>query len=205
MRSGAVAAIQRAGEPGKSVNDMLGSLVCRSDKSPCLQSVRGTNKEVTRPSECCWRGSSPCVWGPHTLEANPRTSAIAGRTPSIQTSHAWPVRWWTPPTQGMDKSTGVSRKGKDVQRAELQEAVAAALRPLTGSPPRAASDRHATLRNWSDWQRALVMGKLRCDADGSSRLAQGAQCPDLPAPTQSGCKLEPLTRGFFCARPKARG
>ena len=38
----------------------------------------------------------------------------------------------TTPTQGMDKSTGVSRKGKDVQRVELQEAVATALRPLTG-------------------------------------------------------------------------
>jgi len=38
----------------------------------------------------------------------------------------------TTPTQGMDKSTGVSRKGRDVQRAEFQEAFANALKPLTG-------------------------------------------------------------------------
>lgn len=38
----------------------------------------------------------------------------------------------TTPTHGMDKSTGVSRKGRDVQRAELQEVFANALKPLTG-------------------------------------------------------------------------
>ena len=36
------------------------------------------------------------------------------------------------PTRGLDKSTGVSRKGFDVQREERREAVAEALRPITG-------------------------------------------------------------------------
>lgn len=36
------------------------------------------------------------------------------------------------PTQGLDKSSGVSRKGADVQRAERDKLMAEALRPLTG-------------------------------------------------------------------------
>jgi hypothetical protein len=38
----------------------------------------------------------------------------------------------TTPTQGLDKSTGVSRKGRDVQREELNRALNEAMRPLTG-------------------------------------------------------------------------
>lgn len=36
------------------------------------------------------------------------------------------------PTQGMDKMTGKSRKGRDVQRAEYNAAMADAIQPLTG-------------------------------------------------------------------------
>ena len=36
------------------------------------------------------------------------------------------------PTQGMDKMTGKSRKGKDVQRTEHNAAFAEAIQPLTG-------------------------------------------------------------------------
>ncbi|SFV00255.1 hypothetical protein SAMN04489707_10692 [Paenacidovorax caeni] len=39
------------------------------------------------------------------------------------------------PTQGMDKMTGASRKGADVQRAEHNPLMADALKPLTGMSP----------------------------------------------------------------------
>jgi hypothetical protein len=38
----------------------------------------------------------------------------------------------TTPTQGLDKSSGVSRKGSDVQREQTRKALNEALRPLTG-------------------------------------------------------------------------
>lgn len=38
----------------------------------------------------------------------------------------------TTPTQGLDKSTGVSRKGRDVQREEFKRTLNEAMRPLTG-------------------------------------------------------------------------
>ena len=41
----------------------------------------------------------------------------------------------TTPTQGMDKMTGASRKGADVQRAEHNALMADALKPLTGMSP----------------------------------------------------------------------
>ena len=41
----------------------------------------------------------------------------------------------TTPTQGMDKMTGASRKGADVQRAEHNALMADALKPLTGMTP----------------------------------------------------------------------
>ncbi len=39
------------------------------------------------------------------------------------------------PTQGMDKMTGKSRKGADVQRVENEAALANAIKPLTGMTP----------------------------------------------------------------------
>lgn len=38
----------------------------------------------------------------------------------------------TTPTQGLDKSTGVSLKGRDVQREELNRSFDEAVRPITG-------------------------------------------------------------------------
>jgi Domain of unknown function (DUF4124) len=38
----------------------------------------------------------------------------------------------TTPTQGLDKSTGVSLKGRDVQREELNRSFSEAVRPITG-------------------------------------------------------------------------
>lgn len=38
----------------------------------------------------------------------------------------------TTPTQGLDKSTGASRKGSDVRREELNRKLNEAMRPLTG-------------------------------------------------------------------------
>ncbi len=38
----------------------------------------------------------------------------------------------TTPTQGLDKSSGVSRKGADVRRAEYDKMMGDALRPITG-------------------------------------------------------------------------
>jgi hypothetical protein len=38
----------------------------------------------------------------------------------------------TTPTQGLDKSTGVSRKGRDVQREEFKRSINEIMRPLTG-------------------------------------------------------------------------
>lgn len=38
----------------------------------------------------------------------------------------------TTPTQGLDKSSGVSRKGADVRKAESNKAMGDALRPITG-------------------------------------------------------------------------
>lgn len=41
----------------------------------------------------------------------------------------------TTPTQGMDRTSGQSRKGADVQRHELDGVMAEALKPLTGMTP----------------------------------------------------------------------
>ena len=41
----------------------------------------------------------------------------------------------TTPTQGMDKMTGRSKKGADVQKAEHDRMFAEALKPLTGKTP----------------------------------------------------------------------
>lgn len=38
----------------------------------------------------------------------------------------------TTPTQGLDRSSGVSRKGADVRRVELDKAMGEAMRPITG-------------------------------------------------------------------------
>lgn len=53
----------------------------------------------------------------------------------------------TTPTQGLDRSSGTSRKGADVRRSELDQRTGEALRPITGLSPeqRRAFHRRAKL------------------------------------------------------------
>lgn len=48
----------------------------------------------------------------------------------------------TTPTQGLDKSSGQSRKGADVQKSEANRAMAEALRPVFGETPEEREKRH---------------------------------------------------------------
>lgn len=48
----------------------------------------------------------------------------------------------TTPTQGLDKITGVSKKGADVQKIEFNKAMAEALKPLFGETPEQRAQRH---------------------------------------------------------------
>jgi hypothetical protein len=48
----------------------------------------------------------------------------------------------TMPTQGLDKSSGKSRKGADVQRIEQNKAMADGLRPIFGETPEQREIRH---------------------------------------------------------------
>jgi len=49
------------------------------------------------------------------------------------------------PTRGIDKSTGTSRKGADVHREEFKEAIAEAVKPLTGMNARELDATHRRL------------------------------------------------------------
>jgi hypothetical protein len=48
----------------------------------------------------------------------------------------------TTPTQGLDKITGTSKKGADVQKIELNKAMAEALKPVFNETPDQRSQRH---------------------------------------------------------------
>lgn len=48
----------------------------------------------------------------------------------------------TTPTQGLDKITGVSKKGADVQKIEFNKAMAEAWKPLLGETPEQRAQRH---------------------------------------------------------------
>lgn len=48
----------------------------------------------------------------------------------------------TTPTQGLDKSSGSSRKGANVREAEQNKAMADAMRPLLGETPEQRAKRH---------------------------------------------------------------
>ena len=48
----------------------------------------------------------------------------------------------TTPTQGLDKSSGQSRKGADVQKSETNKAMAEALQPIFGETPAEREKRH---------------------------------------------------------------
>ena len=70
----------------------------------------------------------------------------------------------TTPTQGLDKSSGRSRKGADVRKIEQNKAMADAMRPLLGETPAQREKRHRRFR--------LPPGeRIECD-DLDSRLLQ---------------------------------
>ena len=48
----------------------------------------------------------------------------------------------TTPTQGLDKITGISKKGADVQKIEFNKAMAEAWRPIFAETPEQRSQRH---------------------------------------------------------------
>lgn len=48
----------------------------------------------------------------------------------------------TTPTQGLDKITGTSKKGADVQKIEFNKAMAEALKPVFNETPDQGSQRH---------------------------------------------------------------
>jgi hypothetical protein len=68
----------------------------------------------------------------------------------------------TTPTQGLDKSSGVSRKGADVRRAEVDKVVGDALRPLTGldDSQRATLHRRFKLPHVAKLECALLDSRL---------------------------------------------
>ncbi|MEC5214563.1 hypothetical protein RCH06_003127 [Polaromonas sp. CG_9.5] len=48
----------------------------------------------------------------------------------------------TTPTQGLDKISGTSKKGADVQKIEFNKAMAEGLKPLLGETPEQRAQRH---------------------------------------------------------------
>lgn len=68
----------------------------------------------------------------------------------------------TTPTQGLDKSSGVSRKGSDVRRAELDKVMGDAMRPITGldDSQRATLHRRFKLPHAAKLECALLDSRL---------------------------------------------
>lgn len=70
----------------------------------------------------------------------------------------------TTPTQGLDRSSGMSRKGSDVRKIEQNKAMADALRPIFGETPAQREKRHRRFK--------LTPGhRLECN-DLDSRLSR---------------------------------
>jgi hypothetical protein len=61
----------------------------------------------------------------------------------------------TTPTQGLDKITGTSKKGADVQKIEFNKAMAEALKPVFNETPDQRSQRHKR-------SKLLEIDKLEC-------------------------------------------
>ncbi|CAN5190773.1 hypothetical protein BH10PSE16_BH10PSE16_39050 [soil metagenome] len=61
----------------------------------------------------------------------------------------------TTPTQGLDKITGTSKKGADVQKIEFNKAMAEALKPVFNETPDQRSQRHKR-------SKLLELDKLEC-------------------------------------------
>ena len=81
------------------------------------------------------------------------------------------------PTQGVDKMTGVTRKGADVQRYELDGLKAEALKPLTGMNP----DQYRVYKRCFQLSPKDKFDCARLDAD-------------LPALTDKAAKARPAER-----------
>ncbi len=85
----------------------------------------------------------------------------------------------TTPTQGLDKSSGKSRKGADVRRAELNKAVGEAMRPLTGldAEQRVAQQRRFKLPPAAKLECQLLDARLERQAT-AERTARPERLPD---------------------------
>jgi len=89
----------------------------------------------------------------------------------------------TTPTQGLDKSSGKSRKGAEVRRAELDKVVGEAIRPLTGMD---ATQRAKHQRRF----KLPTAAKLECDLldnrlERQATAERTARPESLPAAQQA--------------------
>lgn len=92
------------------------------------------------------------------------------------------------PTRGLDRSTGQTRTGTDVQREKLNEQMADALRPLLNEAPEERAVRHKRF-------------KLSPEARGRCRSLD-ARIRDLEDEERAASRenLETVQRGLFTAR-----
>jgi len=98
----------------------------------------------------------------------------------------------TTPTQGLDKSSGKSRKGADVQRSERRKAMADALQPLTGMDA-------AQFDQFGKRQKLTPEIRREC-------LALDSQIPDREAAVRSAGKndLARAEAALFSSRKRFR-
>lgn len=73
----------------------------------------------------------------------------------------------TTPTQGLDKSSGTSRKGADVRQIEQNKAMADALRPIFGETAEQMEKRHRRFK-------LSPADRMECDNLDARLLQQGA-------------------------------
>lgn len=98
----------------------------------------------------------------------------------------------TTPTQGLDKWTGKSRKGRDVVREEQNKAVADALKPLFNETPEQREKRH---------RRARLAAADRMECDKLDRaIDAGAGTPGL----KQGAAAAPSDQRLFEQRRRYR-
>jgi len=82
------------------------------------------------------------------------------------------------PTQGLDRSSGQSRKGADVRRDELDRAMAEALKPLLGETKEQYQKRHRRSRLAMAAQaECSVLDRQLVSAENSSRQVSSKEQP----------------------------
>lgn len=87
----------------------------------------------------------------------------------------------TTPTQGLDRSSGVSRKGADVRRVELDKAMGDAMHPITGldDSQRATLHRRFKLPHAAKMECALLDSRLEsqgaAERDANPKNLRAAQ------------------------------